>query len=213
MARLKKNERREQIIRSATRVFAERGLAGTRTREIAEAAGINEALIYKHFTSKEELFRETMDQLHTDMVAVWKSIAAESPDAYSALKAIFESQINMIYKSPMVSAGMLQGFAASVWDKDVKDNVKGYFTGQHEFLAGIIKQGIEDGSLKPGIDPIRTAWWLRGISWSSILASCLGDLECLGCEESLKNLNALLEMVCNTEKSSGEDGDSGRERE
>ncbi len=38
------------------RLFSEQGFDGTTTREIAEAAGVNEAIIFRHFGSKEELY-------------------------------------------------------------------------------------------------------------------------------------------------------------
>nr|WP_202560174.1 TetR/AcrR family transcriptional regulator [Streptomyces sp. SID5914] len=49
-------ERRRLIIEAAKQVFLTRGLAGARTKDIATAAGVNEALIYRHFDSKEEIF-------------------------------------------------------------------------------------------------------------------------------------------------------------
>ncbi|AEF42754.1 Transcriptional regulator, TetR family [Hoyosella subflava DQS3-9A1] len=49
-------ERREQIIQSARRIFQRSGLAGARTRDLAAEAGVNEALLYRHFDSKEALF-------------------------------------------------------------------------------------------------------------------------------------------------------------
>lgn len=47
--------RREEILRAAVKLFAERGYARTTTREIAQEAGIAEGTIYKYFTSKQEL--------------------------------------------------------------------------------------------------------------------------------------------------------------
>lgn len=49
-------DRRASIIAAAMPLFAARGLEGVKTREIAEAAGVSEALLYRHFPSKEELF-------------------------------------------------------------------------------------------------------------------------------------------------------------
>lgn len=54
--RMSAQDRRAQIIAAARQVFVAQGLNGTRTRDIAAEAGINEALLYKHFASKEELF-------------------------------------------------------------------------------------------------------------------------------------------------------------
>lgn len=58
--RLSREERRDQIIEAARGVFLAIGLARTRTRDIAEAAGVNEALLYQHFRSKEEIFEEAV---------------------------------------------------------------------------------------------------------------------------------------------------------
>lgn len=54
--RLSALDRRRQIIRTASALFARRGFRGTTTREIAERAGINEALLFRHFPSKEKLY-------------------------------------------------------------------------------------------------------------------------------------------------------------
>lgn len=50
----------EKILISAARVFTEKGYAGTRTRDIAEEAGINLALLNYYFRSKEKLFEQVM---------------------------------------------------------------------------------------------------------------------------------------------------------
>ena len=52
------DERRSAIIKSVLPLFAKHGFASTTSREIAEAAGVSEALIYKHFPSKESLYAE-----------------------------------------------------------------------------------------------------------------------------------------------------------
>lgn len=54
--RLAAPERRDQILAAARQVFIQSGLAGARVREISAVAGINEALLYRHFASKEEMF-------------------------------------------------------------------------------------------------------------------------------------------------------------
>lgn len=50
---------------AAAALFAERGYAGTSVREIAKTAGVDAALVIRHFQSKEKLFLETM-QLELD---------------------------------------------------------------------------------------------------------------------------------------------------
>jgi AcrR family transcriptional regulator len=49
-------DRRRQIMRAASGLFARHGYGGTTTRQIAERARINEALLFRHFPSKEKLY-------------------------------------------------------------------------------------------------------------------------------------------------------------
>jgi len=54
----KANTKRPDIVRTATSLFAARGIDGTSMRDIAQAAGVREAAIYRHFASKDELARD-----------------------------------------------------------------------------------------------------------------------------------------------------------
>jgi len=55
-SRMSGADRRTAIISAAQRVFIEKGLYRTTTRELAEAAGVSEALLFKHFPNKEALY-------------------------------------------------------------------------------------------------------------------------------------------------------------
>ena len=59
--RLSAEERRHSIVDAVREVFAEKGFDGTTTRELAKAAGVSEALLYKHFPSKESLYAAMLD--------------------------------------------------------------------------------------------------------------------------------------------------------
>jgi AcrR family transcriptional regulator len=50
------DQRREQILQTAVNLFSQRGFKGTTTKEIAKAAGVSEAIIFRHFANKEELY-------------------------------------------------------------------------------------------------------------------------------------------------------------
>jgi len=54
--RLSARSRRLQIIEAALPLFARQGFQGTTTREVADRAGVNEALIFRHFPRKEDLY-------------------------------------------------------------------------------------------------------------------------------------------------------------
>ncbi|MDQ3723189.1 MAG: TetR/AcrR family transcriptional regulator, partial [Actinomycetota bacterium] len=55
-------ERREEILQAAERVFAARGLHGTPTMEIAKAAGISQAYLFRLFPTKAELFMALVER-------------------------------------------------------------------------------------------------------------------------------------------------------
>src|SRR5579884_1995375 len=59
---VKTPETRAIILRSAEHIFAERGLAGARIDAIAAAAGVNKALIYYYFKSKDALFLAVIEE-------------------------------------------------------------------------------------------------------------------------------------------------------
>jgi AcrR family transcriptional regulator len=59
--RLTAEARREAIVEAVRDVFAEKGFDGTTTRELAKAAGVSEALLYKHFPSKEVLYAAMLE--------------------------------------------------------------------------------------------------------------------------------------------------------
>src|SRR5262249_40702789 len=74
--KLSSEERRAAIIKAVQRVFADKGFHGTTTRELADAAGVSEALLFKHFPNKEALFAAMQmaccgEQHHGRFEALW----------------------------------------------------------------------------------------------------------------------------------------------
>jgi AcrR family transcriptional regulator len=59
--RMAGGERRLQILRVAMRLFSQRGFRGTTTKEIARAAAVSEAMVFRHFATKEELYSAILD--------------------------------------------------------------------------------------------------------------------------------------------------------
>jgi len=59
--RISGEERRLELIQCAIQLFAQKGFRGTTTKEIAQAAGVNEALIFRHFATKEDLYAAILD--------------------------------------------------------------------------------------------------------------------------------------------------------
>jgi AcrR family transcriptional regulator len=76
-SRMAAEDRRQQIIDVAIRLFSQKGFRGTTTKEIALAAGVNEAIIFRHFATKRDLYSAIIDQkaCATEMAAKQKEIA------------------------------------------------------------------------------------------------------------------------------------------
>lgn len=83
-------ERRASILAAARRVFAEANLKGARTRDIAREAGVNQATVFEHFSSKEELFHAAVvEPLLAALQGRWDQLGlyetARSPDDLAGL--------------------------------------------------------------------------------------------------------------------------------
>jgi len=60
-ARMAGEERRLQILAVAVSLFSQKGFRGTTTKEIAQAAGVSEAMVFRHFATKQELYSAILD--------------------------------------------------------------------------------------------------------------------------------------------------------
>lgn len=71
-----RNERREQILSTAVKVFSRRGVVGTKMSMIAQEAGISHGLLYHYFKSKDELFTTlvewALEQSHSLMLYAYQ---------------------------------------------------------------------------------------------------------------------------------------------
>ena len=81
--RLSSEARKEQIIQSALSVFIEKGFSRTTTAELAKAAGISEVTLFRHFSSKQEIFHAGVEpilfeSLTNDMPVIEGKIGVEA---------------------------------------------------------------------------------------------------------------------------------------
>jgi TetR/AcrR family transcriptional regulator len=60
-------DRRRQLLRVAIDSFARNGFSGTKTKDIAAAAGVSEAILFRHFVSKEDLYHAILDEKEATM--------------------------------------------------------------------------------------------------------------------------------------------------
>ena len=80
--RMSREDRRQHLIEVAVKFFAEFGFQGASTKAIAEAAGVTEAIIYRHFSTTEELYSAILDY------KLWQS---EAPEWIDELRKLAEA--------------------------------------------------------------------------------------------------------------------------
>jgi AcrR family transcriptional regulator len=116
------DERRETVLQAAAHAFAARGLHGTPTMEIAKAAGISQAYLFRLFPTKAELFIAVVERcnarIHStfaDVAAAAKADGLTGPDVLSAMGTAY---IGLLADRDLL-LGQLQAHAACD-DADVR---------------------------------------------------------------------------------------------
>jgi len=98
--RLSAEDRHRQIVQAAIELFARKGFDGTTTREIAQAANVSEALIFRHFPTKHDLYRAIIDHKMKECPRsfreeLWEAMAHRDDRAFFARLA---EEILRIYR-------------------------------------------------------------------------------------------------------------------
>jgi AcrR family transcriptional regulator len=123
-------ERRLQIVREAMRLFSQRGFRGTTTKEIGRAAGVSEAMVFRHFATKEELYSAILDHkacLHDALDPLQKvSEAIKRKDDRAVFEGIAFDALNQYECDPEFQRLLLHSaleqheLAHMFWEKFVR---------------------------------------------------------------------------------------------
>lgn len=138
--------RRTQILQVASRLFAGQGYNGTTTRHIAEASGVNEALIFRHFPTKEDLYWAVIEEKCE--AASWRADLEARLSSGSSDREVFQGIAANILegrrKDP--SLGRLLLFSAlenhRLSERFFRTNVAQYYELLAEYIARRIREGI-----------------------------------------------------------------------
>ena len=80
--------RREQILDTAARLFAERGFHGVSVVELGAACGISGPALYKHFESKDAMLAEMLVEISEELLRVGRERSTTAGSARAALEAL-----------------------------------------------------------------------------------------------------------------------------
>jgi AcrR family transcriptional regulator len=181
MSRLKAPQRREQILSVATKLFAAHGYECTTTAAIAEAAGVTEPILYRHFTGKQALFIAIVQAMSQMTIRHWEELIEGTSDPMEQIRRIarqFPEQIETLSDAYHV----LHGALATSRDEQVVAVVREHYNLKQAFFAKIIRQGQRAGHIRDDLDPNLPAWEIinLGIGYAMIyqnLPGAYGDLD------------------------------------
>lgn len=155
-SRVRAVDRRAQVLAVATQLFARQGYAGTTTRQIAEAAAVNEAIIFRHFPSKEELYWAVIEEQFARLAP-----ARELEKRYATVSGTLElftavAQDVLDRNSDDHPLKRLLLFSALENHRLSSRFYRQYASGFYEVLGGYIRERIERGEFRP-VDPVLAA--------------------------------------------------------
>ena len=137
--------RRQQILQVASRLFAGQGFNGTTTRHIAEASGVNEALIFRHFPSKEDLYWAVIEERCE--AGTWRESLEERLRSGRSDREVFQGIANDILarRRKDSSLSRLLLFSAlenhKLSERFFRTNVAQYYELLAEYIAGRVREG------------------------------------------------------------------------
>lgn len=150
----KPEESRAAILKAAVREFAREGVAGARTDAIAQAAGVNKALLYYYFRDKERLYHAVLDEVFQGVRAVIHSALAQKLPPRERLQTYIRAHFNYIASNPLypriVQAEFLRAGRAG---SSIGRIAKQYFQPTFEELSALLKEGAEAGEFRR-VNPI-----------------------------------------------------------
>lgn len=154
---------KKAILEAASKCFAENGYLGCSMDAIAQAAGLSKGGIYAHFKSKDELFTTVIRQEHERAAERAQSILEQPPYLDGLIWYMGECIRDAGF--PMDHRLWAEVLAVAGRDQDMKSVFLESEKRSRDVMKELLKRGIANGEISPGID----------IDATSILLFALGD--------------------------------------
>lgn len=107
------SDTRSRIMDAASGQFAEKGFDGARTQAIADAAGVNKAMLYYHFRDKEHLYTEVLSHQFVEILShIFPILLSRELPARQRLTAIVTTYHHFLSDHPQLRALILKELAA-----------------------------------------------------------------------------------------------------
>ena len=178
--------RAEELLTVALDLFSQRGFAAVTINDIANAVGVNTALIYYYFESKEDLFRATVEDATAKALDNYRRLRERHSDPVDLIGDWFDNNLELSEPIRKLVKIMLDYANSGMQIALVDGLIKEFYAEECSILSGSIRRGIELGVFR-AVDPERAALLasthLDGIMVASMiradfdLTAAMGDLK------------------------------------
>ena len=169
---VRSEETRTRILQSALKLFSETGYDATGVAGICSTAGVSKGAFYHHFETKQSVFlqllEEWLQQLDRDLLAA----LGEAPSVVDGLLGMAARTRGVFSAADGRLSILLEFWAQARKDPVVWERTIAPFRRYREVFAGIIRKGIEEGSLA-SVDADKAAQALMSIVVGIILQGVL----------------------------------------
>ena len=147
---------RKAILKAALAEFAQEGLAGARVDAIAEAAGVNKALLYYYFRDKDTLYEATLDSffapLHDRVMVVWQQPGTAGERFLRYIREHFDSIAESPYYARIFMGEMMTASRGGA--THLERLLRRYIKPTGMRVISIIEEGIASGEFRK-VNPIQ----------------------------------------------------------
>jgi TetR/AcrR family transcriptional regulator, transcriptional repressor for nem operon len=162
---------RQRIIEQAAPLFNQGGMAGCSMQDVLQATGLKKGGLYRHFSSKEELAAECLKYSLALVFRARSGNAENIPNAIDKLRYLVDRFVST--PSPLKGGCPLMNAAVDSDDGDPqlrRLSVEGLRAWKSRLIQ-ILRDGIDRGEVRRGIDPVRVVNTVIAILEGSLLIS------------------------------------------
>jgi AcrR family transcriptional regulator len=157
IARMRKAERKRQLLAHAKQLFVTLGYQNTTTEKIARAAGVSEPMLYRHFDSKKALFLEVLQEIRDATLTRWQSQSAGVTDPLAKLHAVADTYLGSTREHALEYRIMHRSLVETD-DEEIVAMLRAFYLDSETLLAQIIAEGQQAGVFRRSLDPRVGAW-------------------------------------------------------
>jgi excisionase family DNA binding protein len=171
--RMNTEARKQEIVRATLETIAEHGVAGATIFRIAKGAGITSAALYSHFENRRAILLAALDVVYEQVFASFRSSCSRDP--IQRLREICENHADKVRDEDKTShSHLFLEFVASAPEEGFREALREKELAAASYLASIIDEFKQQGSLGRDVDPELTAWLVAGWAWTGDVASLMG---------------------------------------